>query len=101
MPAFAPARPVGDQTVRAMARAIGCSLKRRLTLLRDADGPARPVDNDHTTSTSRCRTSGGHWLRSRAPTRAREARVCLLPLTFPGRSAPVQWRVVQVAPLHP
>ena len=67
MQAFAPAHPAGDQTVRAMARAIGCSLK---ALLRDSDGPARPIDNDHTTSTSRCRTSGGHPLRPRAPTPA-------------------------------
>ncbi|BEP48542.1 hypothetical protein GmRootV116_22380 [Variovorax sp. V116] len=41
MPAFAPAHPLGDQTMRAMVRSVGCSPKRRVALLRDADGPAR------------------------------------------------------------
>lgn len=44
----------------------------RVALLRDADEPARPIDNDHRTSTSRCRTSGGHPLRPRGSTRARD-----------------------------
>ncbi len=91
MQAFAPAHPAGDQTVRAMARAIGCNLK---ALLRDSDGPARPIDNDHTTSASRCRTSGGHPLRPRAPTRARNGpRLFAAPDFFGAkRSCPVARR---------